>query len=163
MNGEFDPEATSTRTPQMESDMDPYANPQPGTSSSSVFIIDRPPPLITPTNGKSPKKWMKKTPKKSPRKSPKKELRRTPSQPAITIFLPKRKISPSPGKSPAAKRSKPKRILGDLTSEEREEAAQLERSLMRDDSSIKEAIVDPDTLSSSAENSLMQGLFSWDI
>ena len=163
VSDEFDPSATSTRTPQGSAQMDPYADPQPGTSSSGN--ADELPPLITPKKrgkssrkssgaDKSPRKSVKRTPKKSPgkspRKSPKSGLKKTPSQPMITSFIPKRKDRPSPtGAAPKAKKTK--RILGDLSVEERQEAASLENSLMRDDAAIKEATVDPETLSSSTQ------------
>ena len=148
----FNPTTTSTRSPR-GSGQDLYLNPQPGPShadpslpNESGFIID------------NVRSLRKKTPRKSPRKSPRKDgLTRTPSQPAITNFTksvkkttiktPKRKNRPSPTPSPSSSRpSKVKRILSDLTQEEREEAAALERSLMKNDSSIKEATLDLSTL-----------------
>ena len=98
---------------------------------------------------------MKKTPKKSPRKSPRKlpktELKRTASQPAITSFIPKIKDRPSPtGLAPMAKKSK--RILGDGESQRRKGRKRpVLKTLMKDDTAFKEAIVDPETLSSSVQ------------
>lgn len=158
----FNPPATSTKSPK-GSGNDPYANPQPGPSgqqaptNESGFIID---------NIRSLKKTPRKSPKKTPRKSPRRlELRRTPSQPSIRdytrsairspIRTPKRKGRPSPNTSPSSSRPrKVKRILSDLTLQEREEAARLERSLRREDSSIKEATIDPSTLPSLAPPTL---------
>ena len=158
----FNPPATSTKSPR-GSNADPYANPQPGPSgqqantSGSGFIIE---------NVRSLKKTPKKSPRKTPRKSPRRlELRRTPSQPSIRdytrsarrcpIRTPKRKGRPSPNVSPTSSRPpKVKRILSDLTLQEREEAARLERSLRRQDSGIKEATIDPSTLPSMAPPTL---------
>ena len=158
---EFDPSATSTRTPKTSEDL--YADPTPGPSEpqpkrgNDRFIKDKPKEKAesSPGKGKSPKG--KKSPRKSmksPWKSPK-HLRRTPSQPAITSYIPgrspafKRRSSPPTSRSlPVAKKCKPKRILSDLNEDERREAADLEAGLLLDDSSITEAVVNPDTMPS---------------
>ena len=144
MTDDFDPEATSTGPPEA----DLYRNPQPGTSSS--FMIDRP-------KSKSPRKSVKKSSIKTPKKSPKQELRRTPSQPSIRSFAspgqpgsssgPKRQNSSRAERSaPRAKKSKVKRILSDLSLAEREIVGAKEDALLKEDSSIKEAVADPESI-----------------
>ena len=51
---------------------------------------------------------------------------------------------------PSKKKHRPKRILSDLNEDERKEAAGLEAKLLTDDLSIKEAVINPDTMPSVA-------------
>ena len=140
----FEPLSTSTKSPEKKDPV--YDDPTPGTSSdmqSSSY-----PPTQKP---------------KTPRMSPRKELKRTASQPAIDEFIlnprPRLNLLPSPiprdlprssskrQRSPVSPQeqsaNKYKRILSDLSTEEREVTRSLEDSLMRDNPAIKEATVNP--------------------
>ena len=143
----FDPMSTSTKSPEKKKSPSIYDDPVPGTSSAKTASM---PP----------------TKPKTPRKSPRKELKRTASQPAIDMFQKNQRRtvlrlpSPIPGDIPTSGSKKPrspsspeeqnaakyKLILSDLTAEEREVTRNLEDKLMREDSAIKEATVNPDTV-----------------
>ena len=147
--GDFEPLSTSTKSPEKKSNT-VYDDPTPGPSSA-------------PDQGSVTHPLPKRP--KTPRKSPRKELKRTASQPAIDDFMRnppsrnQRLPSPIPrdlnphGKRPRSPSSpheensaKYKRILSDLSAEERDVTRSLEDALMRDDPAIKEATVNPDSI-----------------
>ena len=143
---DFEPMSTSTKSPEKKGT--PYDDPIPGTSARDDQLS------VTHPQQKKPK-----TPKKSPRK----DLKRTASQPAIDDFLrarpqPPRLPSPIPRdvtrsakrrRSPTSPEEREsqrfRRILSDLSTEEREVTRNLEDALMRDDPAITEATVNPDS------------------
>ena len=143
----FEPMSTSTKSPEKKNI---YDNPTPGPSSETDRAS-----LTHPQPGN----------RKTPRKSPRKELKRTASQPAIDEYIrhpssrQPRLPSPIPrnlatgGKRPRSPASpeernaaKYKKILSDLSTEDREVTRSLEDALMHDDPAIKEATVNPETV-----------------